>query len=243
MIAYITIGSPLILLGKPHQFFNVFEITRTNGSLILILFLPTNWNWQVFVNSNNYTTPFWTSCHRYISHCTQNCAQPQPLPLLRGFKCSWNCACEVVNLSCDSPHKCGQGLQDLECNQWVMPPQWALVAHLAYVPAPSTLIPCLQVTTAPPHQLLQRSTKRYQTWSQSFHSHLAHFSCLNQGSAVISNSTKPLLGVRAIFKDDDHSSQKIKYMVPIYNHSYHKVKYPVLISNHDYQFLGFRVLG
>jgi len=44
MIAYITIGSPLILLGKPHQFFNVFEITRTNGSLILILFLPTNWN-------------------------------------------------------------------------------------------------------------------------------------------------------------------------------------------------------
>jgi hypothetical protein len=55
--------------------------------------------------------------------------------------------------------------------------------------------------------LLQRWTKWYQTWSQSFHSHLAHFSCLNQGWVVISNSTKPLLGIRPVFRDDDHSSQ------------------------------------
>jgi len=51
---------------------------------------------------------------------------------------------------------------------------------------------------------------------------LVNFSCLNQGSAVINNSTKPPLGIRAIFRDDDHSSQKIKYPVPIYNHNYHK---------------------
>jgi hypothetical protein len=63
------------------------------------------------------------------------------------------------------------------------------------------------------------------------------------GMAVITNSTKPLLGIRAVFRDDDHSSQKVKYLVPIYNHSYQKVKYPVLISNHGTQFLGFRVLG
>jgi len=37
--------------------------------------------------------------------------------------------------------------------------------------------------------------RKYQTWSQSFHSHLAHFSCLNQGWAVIRNSTKPALGI------------------------------------------------
>ncbi len=171
------------------------------------------------------------------------CTTPTPSPPAEGSGCSWNCACEVVNLPCDSPHKCRQGLQDLECGQWVTPPQWAPVAHLAYVPTPSTFIPCLQAATPPLHQLLQRSTERYQTWSQSFHSHLAHFSCLNQGWAVISNSTKPPLGIRAVFRDDDHHSQKIKYPVPIYNHSYHKVKYPVLISNHDSQFLGFRVLG
>jgi hypothetical protein len=63
--------------------------------LILILFLPTNWNWQFFVNSNNYTMLFWTSCHRYISHCSQNCAQPQPLPPLPGLwvqlkLCMWS---------------------------------------------------------------------------------------------------------------------------------------------------------
>ncbi len=95
MTAYITTGSPLVLSGKPHQFFEVFEITRTSGSLILILFIHTKWNWQFFVNSNNCTTLFWTSCHRYISHCTQNCAQPQPLPPLPGLwvqlkLCMWS---------------------------------------------------------------------------------------------------------------------------------------------------------
>jgi hypothetical protein len=77
-------------------------------------------------------------------------------------------------------------------------------------------------------------------WSQSFHSHLAHFSCLDQGWAVIRNSTEPPLGIRAVLRDHDHGSQKVKYQVQIYKHSYQKVKYPVLISNHGSQFLGFR---
>jgi hypothetical protein len=51
------------------------------------------------------------------------------------------------------------------------------------------------------------------------------------------------LVIRAVFWDDDHGSQKIKYPVPIYNHSYQKVKYPVLILNHDTEFLGFWVWG
>jgi len=87
-------------------------------------------------------------------------------------------------------------------------------------PSSFNLNPCLQAATLPPLQLLRRSTERYQTRSQSFHSHLAHFSCLNQGWAVIRNSTKPASGIKAVFNDDDHSSQKIKYLVPIYNHSY-----------------------
>jgi hypothetical protein len=44
MTAYITTSSPLVLSGKPHEFFEVFEISRTSGSLILILFFPKNWN-------------------------------------------------------------------------------------------------------------------------------------------------------------------------------------------------------
>jgi hypothetical protein len=53
MTAYTTTGSPLVL-----------DITGTNGSLVLILFLPPQ-KQELTVLCKNYTTLFWTSCHRY----------------------------------------------------------------------------------------------------------------------------------------------------------------------------------
>ncbi len=210
----------------------------TSGFLILIFFLPTNWNWQFFVNSNNYTTLFWTSCHRYINHCTQNCAQPQPLPPLLGLwvqlkLCMWSSQ-PLMWLTSQvqaRPARFGmQSMSDATTINSCRPP--------CICPSSFNLNSLITNNNSSSTSIATKINKRYQTWSWSFHSHLAHFSCLNQGSTIISNSTKPPLGIRAVFRDDDH-----KYLVPIYNHSYHKVKYPVLISNHDFQFLGFWVRG
>jgi len=44
MTAYRSTGSPLVLSGNPHWFFEVFEITGTNGCFIPILFLPITRN-------------------------------------------------------------------------------------------------------------------------------------------------------------------------------------------------------
>ncbi len=108
------------------------------------------------------------------------------------------------------------------------------LACVPSLPIAFSIVSRLYSTLSPPRRSKQTMTRQMDDRTNGQ---------MDQGLAIINNSTKPSLGIRAIFRDDDHNSQKIKYMVPIYNHNHHKVKYLVMISNHDFQFLRLWVRG
>jgi len=90
MTAYTTTGSPLVLSGKPPLVLWGFSNNWNRWFFGSDSFPPQNQ--ELTVLCKNYTTLFWTSCHRYIYHCTQNCAQPlRPPSYTRMFNSATFC--------------------------------------------------------------------------------------------------------------------------------------------------------